>query len=122
MPIPQHLRRGLIAALLLCAAVGSTALTLGRSRGAALIGHPLDVAIALTLDSPGQATELCPEADVFQGDSRVDRSRVTVGIEPVRGPDAVARVRSSQPVDEPVVTIYLRLGCNQKTKIGRAHV
>ena len=115
MLIPQALPRGLIATVLLCAAVGSTALTLGRSRGAALIGRPLDVAIALTLDSPGQADDLCPEVDVFHGDSRVDRARVSVQIEPARGQDAVVRVRSSQPVDEPVVTLYLRLGCNQKT-------
>ena len=115
MPISPHLRRGLIAFVLLCAAVGSTALTLGRSRGAALIGRPLDVAIALTLDSSGQANELCPEADVFQGDSRVDASRVSVVIESPRGQEAVIRVRSSQAVDEPVVTIYLRLGCNLKT-------
>ena len=115
MLIPQALPRGLIATVLLCAAVGSTALTLGRSQGAALIGRPLDVAIALTLDSPGQADDLCPEVDVFHGDSRVDRARVSVRIEPARGQDAVVRVRSSQPVDEPVVTLYLRLGCNQKT-------
>lgn len=115
MLIRHALPRGLIATVLLCAAVTSTALTLGRSRGVALIGRPLDVAIALTLDSPGQAGDLCPEVDVFHGDSRVDGARVTVRVEPARGQDAVVRVRSSQPVDEPVVTLYLRLGCNQKT-------
>lgn len=115
MPISPLLSRGLIGSVLLSAAVSSTALTLGRSRGAALIGRPLDVAIAITLDSSAQAGELCPGADVFQGDTRVEASRISVAIEPARGQEAVVRVRSSQVVDEPVVTIYLRLGCNQQT-------
>ena len=114
MPIPDPFRRGLIAFVLLCAAMSSVALTLGRSRGVALVGRTLDVAIPLTLDSPGQAAELCAEADVFHGDMRVDASRVTTRVEPASGQNAVVRVRSSLPVDEPVVTVYLRLGCNQK--------
>ncbi|MCY7318340.1 MAG: hypothetical protein LH617_06380, partial [Ramlibacter sp.] len=81
----------------------------------ALIGRPLDLAISVTLDNAAQASELCAEADVFHGDSQVDRSRVTVRVDPVGGVDALLRVRSTQAVDEPVVTVYLRLGCNQKS-------
>jgi pilus assembly protein FimV len=112
--MPQHLRSGLVACVLLCAALSSVALTLGHSRGVALIGRPLDVGIAVTLDKPGQGADLCPDADVFQGDTRVDASRVTTSLEPGSGQNAVVRVRSSQPVDEPVVTVYLRLGCKEK--------
>ena len=90
------------------------ALTLGRSRGVALLGRPLDVAIPLTLDTAGQADELCPEADVFHGDTRVDAARVTTRVEPAGGQNAVVRIRSSLVVDEPVVTLYLRLGCREK--------
>jgi pilus assembly protein FimV len=114
MSISQPFRRGLIACVLLSTALSSAALTLGRSRGIALVGRTLDVAIPVTLDSAGQAAELCAEADVFHGDTRVDASRVTARIEPASGLNAVVRVRSSQAVDEPVVTVYLRLGCNQK--------
>jgi hypothetical protein len=114
MSLPPQFRRGLIASVLVCAAVSSAALTLGRSRGVALIGRPLDVAIPVTLDSPGQAADLCAEADVFHGDTRVDASRVTAQVEAGNGLNAVLRVRSSFPVDEPVVTVYLRLGCAQK--------
>jgi hypothetical protein len=114
MSMPQHLRSGLVACVLLCAALSSVALTLGHSRGVALIGRPLDVGIAVTLDKPGQGADLCPDADVFQGDTRVDASRVTTSLEPGSGQNAVVRVRSSQPVDEPVVTVYLRLGCKEK--------
>ena len=115
MPIAQELRTGLIACVLIGAALSSAALTLSRSRGAALIGRPLDIAIPLSLDTAGQADDLCPAADVFHGDSRVDASRVTVRVESSRGRDAVVRVRSNQPVDEPVVTVYLKLGCTQQT-------
>ena len=114
MSILQPFRRGLIACVLLCTALSSVALTLGRSRGVALVGRPLDVAIPLTLDNAGQADDLCPEADVFHGDTRVDASRVTTRVEPAGGQNAVVRIRSSLVVDEPVVTLYLRLGCREK--------
>lgn len=114
MPLPKQMRRGLIASVLLCAALNSAALTLGRSQGVALIGRTLDVVIPVTLDSPGQVSDLCTAADVFHGDSRVEPARVTARLEPVSGQQAVIRVRSSQPVDEPVVTLYLRLGCNEQ--------
>ena len=97
MSIPRPFRSGLIACVLLSAALGSAALTLGRSRGVALVGRTLDVAIPLALDSPGQAADLCAEADVFHGDTRVDAARVTARIEPASGQNAVVRVRSSLP-------------------------
>ena len=114
MSIPPPFRRGLIACVLLSAALSSLALTLGRSRGAALIGRPLDVAIALSLDNAAQVSDLCPEADVFHGDTRVNSDRVSVRVEPGSGLNAVLRVQSAQAVDEPVVTIYLRLGCKER--------
>ena len=114
MSIRQPFRRGLIACVLLSAALSSVALTLGRSRGVALVGRPLDVTIPLGLDNAGQAAELCPEADVFQGDTRVGAERVSVRVEPGTGVNASVRVLSSMPVDEPVVTIYLRLGCKER--------
>ncbi len=105
-----------IALLLLCLATTSEALTLGRIRGAALIGRPLEVTIPVQLDAGEDATALCFEADVFHADARQDGSRVRV----LADPDAPAqsvnlRVLSSAPIDEPVVTVYLRTGCGQKT-------
>ncbi|MBI2770927.1 MAG: hypothetical protein HYX47_14975 [Burkholderiales bacterium] len=114
MHLSKSLRRGALAAALLFAALSSTALTLGRSRGVALIGRPLEFTIAVTLDSPADEAGLCAEADVFQGDTRVSPNRVAVRLEPGPGRDAVLRVRSDAVVDEPVVTVYLRLGCTQK--------
>ncbi|MEP6792223.1 MAG: hypothetical protein ABI907_12690, partial [Ramlibacter sp.] len=114
MHFSKSLRRAALAAALLCAALSSTALTLGRSRGVALLGRPLDFTIAVTLDAATDEAGLCPEADVFQGDTRVDAGRVAVRLERGTGREALLRVRSAALVDEPVVTVYLRLGCQQK--------
>jgi pilus assembly protein FimV len=102
--------------LLASTALGSAALTLGRARGAAWIGQSLDLVVPVQLDAGQTADALCAEADVFHADSRVDGSRVHVLVEPTAQPDTInLRVQSSSLIDEPVVTIYLRAGCNQKS-------
>lgn len=101
--------------MLLFAAVGSSAMTLGRVRGTALIGQPLDVSIQVQFDAEENASSLCMEADVFHADARQDPARVKVGVENAQQPQtATVRVTSSQPVDEPMVTVYLKAGCGQK--------
>ena len=97
-------------------ALGSTALTLGRARGAAWIGQPLELLIPVQLD-PGQTDgAVCAEADVFHGDSRQDSSKVQIQVLPGEQADSFnLRLNSAALVDEPVVTIYLRAGCGQKS-------
>lgn len=100
---------------MLLAALSSTALTLGRTRGAALIGRPLELSIQVRLDPAEENTTQCFDADVFHADSKVDSSRVSVQLQPGSTPqDAILRIRSSATVDEPVVTVYLRAGCTQR--------
>ena len=106
-------RRLAVGGLLLCAAHGSLALTLGRVRGVALIGRPLDVVIQATLDAGADSAAICVLADVFQGDTRVAENRVSAQLEISSGTDAAVRVRTAVVVDEPVVTVYLRVGCGQ---------
>jgi tetratricopeptide (TPR) repeat protein len=95
--------------------LASAALNLGRVKGAAWIGQPLDVQLQAQID-PGQAEgTLCAEADVFHGDSRQDAGRVQVQVTPTDATDTFnIRITSSALIDEPVVTVYLRAGCNQK--------
>ena len=97
-------------------ALGSAALTLGRARGAAWIGQPLELVVPVQMD-PGQADgALCAEADVFHGDSRQDSSRIQVVATPSDQPDTFnLKITSTTLIDEPVVTVYLRAGCNQKS-------
>ena len=104
--------------LLLLAATNSSALSLGRHRGAALIGRPLDISVQAVLDVQEDPAGLCLDADVFYGDNKLGKSRVRVSAEKISpaGPDAVIHIRSSALIDEPVVTFYLRVGCQQKTE------
>ena len=97
-------------------ALGSAALSLERARGAAWIGQPLELVVPVQSD-PGQTdTGLCAEADVFHGDSRQDSSRVQVLVMPGDQPETFnLKISSSALIDEPVVTVYLRAGCGQKS-------
>lgn len=109
-------RATVLGCLMLFAAASSTAVSLGRHRGAALIGRPLDISVQAVLDAQEDPASLCIDADVFYADNKLDKSRVRVSAEKTSpaAQDAVIRIRSSVPVDEPVVTLYVRVGCQQK--------
>jgi hypothetical protein len=115
MPTKTISLLGLVLVLLL-AALDSQALTLGRMRGVALIGQSLDVSFQVQTDPEESASALCFEAEVFHADTRQDPARVQLILEPTQSPQTVnVRIQSSAAVDEPVVTVYLRAGCIQKT-------
>jgi len=110
------LRQTALGVALLLAAINSMALTLGRPRGAVLIGQPVDVSIPVRVEADEDASAQCYEADVFLGDTRVAGSRTTVTVEPgASAQDMTVRVRSTAIIDEPVVSIYLRAGCAQRS-------
>lgn len=90
----------------------ASALTLGRASGAALIGRPLELVIPVTLDA-SDTQGPCAGADLFYGEERV-RAPI-VRWEPGIGTQGVLRVTSTAPVDEPMVTLYLRVGCAQSS-------
>lgn len=99
-----------------CAAASSSALTLGRARGAVLLGQPLKLTVPIQLESGESPSALCFDADVFYGDSKQDASRV--GVTSDASPQsqlANVYVSALASVDEPVVTVYLRAGCAGKT-------
>ncbi len=99
-----------------CFAVNCSAMTLGNARGAVFIGQPLGLTAAVELESNELASSLCFGADVFYGDSRLQNSQVRVRSEKLATANsAQVRVETTVLVDEPVVTVYLRAGCDQKT-------
>jgi len=101
---------------LLCFALGSAALTLGNIQGSALIGKPLDVLVPIQMDAGEDASALCFAAEVFHADTLQDASRVRVLFQAsAQAQTANVRVLSSTPINEPVVVVYLRNGCGQKT-------
>jgi hypothetical protein len=105
-----------LGGLLLLAANTASSLTLGRAHGAAWIGQPLEIVVAATLDAGQTDSNLCADVDIFHGDARIDGNLVNLSVAPTSQPDQFnIRVSSSVLIDEPVVTVYLRAGCGQKT-------
>ena len=104
--------------LTLFATGSSTAMSLGKYRGAALVGRPLDISVQAVLGAQDDPAALCIEADAFYADNRLDKSLVRISTEKaLSNPlDILIRVRSSVLVDEPVVTLNVRVGCQQKTE------
>lgn len=107
-------RQAAIGGVLLATAIGASALTLGRTRGAALIGQPLEVTIPVRLEAGETLPGLCFDADVFYADTQIAASRLQVLTETAGPQDATVRIRTTVVVDEPVVTVYLKTGCAQK--------
>lgn len=96
--------------ILLLTALGSSAATLGRHSGAAVIGQPLDIRVQVLL-APGEdlATQ-CLNADVFYGDTQVAPNLVRSTPQKAE-PESSVRIQSRQPINEPIVTLYVRAGC-----------
>ncbi len=106
----------MLGGALIAAHVDVFALTLGRVRGAVLIGQTLDVTVPVQVAADEDVAQACFDADVFYGDNRLASDGVTVSVTPAANAQAaVVRVRASSKVDEPVVSVYLKSTCGQKT-------
>lgn len=113
---PVTFRTLAIAACGWLLAFDAAALSLGRARGAVLVGRPLQLAIPVTLDSGSD--DPCASGDLFYGESKVNRAP-SVRWEPGSGGQGVLRIISEIPVDEPMVTLYLRVGCGAQNTTRR---
>lgn len=97
---------------LLVVATSATALSLGRVRGTALVGRSLDLSVLASMDASESMPEAsCFSAEVFYGESRITPNAVSVNAERNNAGELRIRVRSSTIVDEPVVTLFVRVGC-----------
>jgi pilus assembly protein FimV len=115
MPV-KKLKFSAFGVALICIATASSALTMGRARGLAILGRPLDVSVPVQLDSQEDASAQCFEADVFYGESRQSGNMVTViGDGRTQAQPVTVRVVANANVNEPVVTMYLRAVCGQKS-------
>ncbi len=91
------------------------ALSFGRIANASLLGQPLDFSASLVLD-PGESISAdCVGAEVLAGEVRVPASKVRILLDgPPRGPRVNLRVRTTQRIVEPVVTVRLTAGCTAR--------
>ncbi len=100
--------------VLVSVALHSTALTVGSPREGVWIGERLELSVTVVRDAQTEATELCAQADVVYGDIRQDEDNVQVQQKPTEQADTtILLVRSSTPVNEPIVRVILRVGCAQ---------
>jgi pilus assembly protein FimV len=101
-----------ICILLLCEALGCSALTLGRSGGAVILGQPLDVSTTVQFDDGENITSLCLVAEIFYGDVQQPPGQIKLALAPgFNGQPAKVKIQSFNPVDEPVVAVTVRAGC-----------
>ncbi len=99
------------------AATAAHSLTIGNIRGAVLIGKSVNVTLPVQLDTGEVASSVCAEAELYYADNRVDNSRVLTRWDaPDAKGEAVLRIQSTVGVDEPMVSITIRVGCNRKTE------
>ncbi|NJM43513.1 MAG: hypothetical protein HC858_05185 [Brachymonas sp.] len=111
----------LLGVLLLIGASAAQALSLGRVRGAVLLGRGLDLNVQTLLDTQESLPESnCLAAEIFYGDTRVSPNSVSLSALRSASGEAQIRVRSSVAVDEPVVTVYLRSTCG--ASVSRRYV
>ncbi len=103
-----------VGSALLVTVTQGWALSLGATQGSVIIGRPLDVLVQSSIDASEAAAGLCLEAEVIYGESRVPASAVTTAIHRIGADGSGAvRVRVSEPVSEPFVTLVLKAGCQQ---------
>lgn len=97
---------------LLVTATQVVAVSLGATQGSVIIGRPLDLLVQSSIDSSEAAAGLCLEAEVMYGDMRVPPTAITVAVHRA-GTDGTGalRVRTTEPVNEPFVTLTLKAGC-----------
>ena len=104
--------RVMLGFLLMASACNSIALTLGRSHGTPVLGQPLALFFDVRLDTEDNVEAACVEAEVLQGDTRVDPSGVRVS----GTPTGQVKVATTTVIAEPVVSATLRAGCTQNTR------
>lgn len=104
-------RNFLAATILTAATLSASALSLGSSHGAAVLGSPLDLAFAVREDTGRDLDASCFSANVDMGGTRVAAHQVSTTLLPGSGGAVQLRVRTTMPVDEPVVVVRLEATC-----------
>ncbi len=96
-------------------AAGASALSLGGSRGAVVIGSPVDLSFDIQPDPGSDVASSCVIAQLVAGDTPIGGSRVRVSPQPESaGRSAAVRVQTSSVIEEPVLTVTLTAGCTGK--------
>jgi hypothetical protein len=99
-----------LGGIVLSTSLHSAALSLGASSGQAIIGRPLDISVSSTAPLADIESAGCLLAQVQYGDTVLPAGSVSLSVQ-ATATGALIRVRSSVPVNEPVVSVVLNTGC-----------
>lgn len=99
---------------LLCAAGASYGLGIGHASNRAVLGDTLKVMVPLRLEPGEEVTDECVAADVYFGDDKVSPKVIFTEVLAGAGRDRMLHVGSTIAISEPVVTIYLAVGCKSR--------
>lgn len=110
-----NIRNSIFGAGLWVAAASASALSLGASRGAVVLGAPVDLSFEVLPDPGSDVASSCVTAQLVAGDTLVGSGKVSVTPLPdLRGRPPAVRVQAAFAVDEPVLTVTLSAGCSGK--------
>ena len=96
----------------------SAATSLGHYGGAVLLGRPLAISVPAVIDVQEDPSKLCLQADIFYAEQKIDSARVSV-VSDKKSPvtlETLISIRANVLVNEPIVSVYLRVGCIQKVE------
>lgn len=100
---------------------GVQALGFGQANSQAVLGRPLDFAVEVRVEPDELADADCLRAEVRFGDVRLGASQVRAQWDPASsGMQRTARVTTQAPVNEPIITVDLTVGC--KARLSRQFV
>lgn len=104
------MRKVLVSACLCTAASGVAALSLGPSRGAVVLGAPIDLMFEVRPDPGQDLASSCLSARLVSGANTISEARTQVT--PILGGSTpMVRVQTRVAADEPVLTVTLAAGC-----------
>ncbi len=105
-----------VASILLLAGAASSVEAAGFSRtiSRTTLGQPLDFVALLVMGSDESFDRTCVAATVVAGDRLVPAAQVRSTLEGLGSAQPRVRVTTAVPMDEPVVTIEVTVGCNSK--------
>ncbi len=93
----------------------------GRASTPTTLGQPLNFTTLVRVEPDESLVPECVSAEVIAGDVRLQPSGVRIAIEAGAGAtERIVRVTTTAPIDEPVVTVTVTLGC--ASRISRRFV
>lgn len=99
-----------LASALWLAGPAVQAMGISRTANSTVLGQALDFSAVIRLEGDETLTADCVQADVNLGDRMLPSLAVRVVVEGT-GAERRVRVRTTVPVDEPIVTVTLKAGC-----------